>query len=60
MLQTIVLPIVRHLLGMFGGTLAGSGVVSENDANLLTGAILTVIAIGWSIAEKLIAKNKAG
>ncbi len=59
MLQTIVLPVVRHLLGAFGGSLAGSGIVNENDANLLVGAIVTVVSIGWSIVEKLIAKNKA-
>lgn len=59
MLQTVFLPIIRHVVGAFGGTLAGSGLANENDANLLAGAIVTVLTIGWSIVEKLIAKNKA-
>lgn len=59
MLQIAILPVVRHFVGMFGGVLAERGWASDNDATLISGAIITLITIGWSIIEKML-KAKQG
>lgn len=53
MLQPIILPLVRHILTTVGGSLTGTGVVTENDVQTGVGAIMTLIGIGMSIWNAL-------
>lgn len=52
MQSTIIMAFIRHILGFFGGTIAGNGWASSDDVNTLIGAVMTVVALVWSIFEK--------
>lgn len=55
-MKDMILGIVRHVLTTAGGTLAGNGVITDADANVAAGAIITLIGIAWSVWDK---KKKA-
>lgn len=55
-MKDMILGIVRHVLTAAGGTLAGNGVLTDADANVAAGAIITLLGIAWSVWDK---KKKA-
>ena len=61
MLQ-IVTTVVRHALTMLAGGLIADGTLSDVDAQAISqaisGAVLTVAVIAWSIIEKKIFTEK--
>lgn len=48
----MVLGVVRHLLTLVGGYLVAHGTMDQLQVTQGVGAICTLIAIGWSVAEK--------
>lgn len=52
MKQKIILAILRHALTALGGAIAAGGYISTSDAELATGALMTLIAVIWSVIEK--------
>jgi hypothetical protein len=54
----VVFGIVRHLLTIGAGALASRGVIGENESETLVGAVLALVAIGWSAYEKRVAARK--
>lgn len=51
MLQVIT-SIIRHLLTVFAGGLIADGTLTDGDVQTISGAVLTVGVIVWSIIEK--------
>lgn len=51
-MRDIILGGARHLLTTAGGVLATSGYLSATDAEMLAGALATIIGIVWSIWDK--------
>jgi len=51
-MKTTILPIIRHFLTFGAGYLVSKGLVDSGSAEELIGAILSITAVGWSIAEK--------
>lgn len=52
-LTAIIGGFIRHMITTYGGVLITNGVISESDISLATGAIATLIGIGWSVYKKL-------
>jgi hypothetical protein len=44
--------VIRHLLTIGAGYLVGKGYLDETGTMELVGLLMSVLAIGWSIAEK--------
>ena len=44
--------VVRHLFSAFGAVLASKGWATEDEVQQLTGAVLTSLALIWSIYSK--------
>jgi len=55
-MKTTILPIIRHFLTFGAGYLVSKGLVDSGSSEELIGAIMSITAVGWSIAEK----RKAG
>lgn len=47
-----VLGIIRHVLTTLGGGLVTNGTITDSMLETGVGAVLTLIAIGWSIFDK--------
>ena len=52
-MKDISLGILRHLLTTGGGALASKGLVGTSDVELLTGSILALVGIGFSVYGKM-------
>ena len=48
----MVSSVVRHIISTYAGSLIAEGVISDGDVQLISGAVLTIGAIVWSIIEK--------
>ena len=46
------LGLIRHVLTYAGGTLVTNGFLSASDMQLVVGAVITLMGIGWSVYEK--------
>lgn len=44
--------VIRHVLTFVGGILVTTGYLDQGTATQLTGALMTIIGIVWSIKEK--------
>lgn len=51
------LGIIRHSLSFIGGILVTEGYITDQQSNLLVGALTTIIAVVWSIIDKNKAKQ---
>lgn len=51
--QEQLLGIVRHLLGAAGAYVVAKGLADENVVIQASGAVSTLVAIGWSVFSKL-------
>lgn len=47
-----MLALLRHALTVAAGGLVTTGYIDEDTANQLSGGVIAVIAIGWSIWDK--------
>ncbi len=52
MTKDITLGLVRHGLTALGGVLGARGVIAASDVELAVGAIMTLVAVGWSVLAK--------
>lgn len=52
MQKDIILGLVRHLLTGAGMVLATKGVADQGAVTEGVGALMTLISIGWSVADK--------
>jgi len=52
MTQEQVLGVVRHVLTAVGGILIAKGLVGEGNWTELTGAVMTLAGVIWSIKSK--------
>lgn len=50
--QEQILGIVRHVLTILGGVLVSKGDLEAGQVELLTGAVVTVLGVAWSIYAK--------
>lgn len=44
--------VIRHILTFVGGVLVTMGYLDSGMMNELTGAVMTIMGIAWSIKEK--------
>lgn len=52
-MSTILQSVIRHLLSSGGGALAAHGyAVSGSDIETLTGSIIAIVGVVWSIWQK--------
>lgn len=58
MIGTMLGGVVRTVMATFGGTLIASGLASGGDVEALSGAVATLVALGWSIWTKYQAQAK--
>jgi hypothetical protein len=47
-----ILGIVRHILTFAGGYVAAKGIADQAMVNEAIGAIMTIVGIAWSVADK--------
>lgn len=47
-----ILGVLRHILTVLGGVLVTKGHLGEADLEILAGAAVTLVGIGWSIYAK--------
>lgn len=52
MIQTVVYPIIRHLLTVGAGALIVDGTITDAHIQVISAAIVAIATIGWSIIEK--------
>jgi hypothetical protein len=52
MQMTFFLAMLRHLLTFAGGALAARGIVDSATADVISGAVLTIVGAVWSVVEK--------
>ena len=52
MLKQIILGQIRHAATLAGGALVTHGFASSSGSQQLTGAVMTLAALGWSMADK--------
>ena len=50
--REVVAGLTRHVMSGVGTTLAANGYISESEAQLLTGAAVTVASVVWSWWQK--------
>jgi hypothetical protein len=58
-MKEITTSLLRHLLTSTGGALVGKGLLAANTVDEAVGAVLTIIGVIWSIAEKKFKKPEA-
>lgn len=54
------LALLRHLLSMAAGAIVAQGVLTNDQATSLVGAIVTIFPIAWSLIEKVRVKKVIG
>lgn len=52
MLNTFVLPITRHLLTAGGAALVSKGILDGQGVELLSGAVINLVSLGWMLYAK--------
>ncbi len=52
MFTTLVGPIIRHLAGAAGAILASQGLIEGGQVEAVSGAILTLAMVVWSLFDK--------
>ena len=57
MTYQIIQLLVRHAMTAAGVYLMNSGYVDATQVELLTGAAITIVGIGWSVLEKKVRGN---
>jgi hypothetical protein len=52
LMRTTALAMIRHALTFCGGLVVARGYIDSGSAAEITGAVMTLIGVAWSIAEK--------
>lgn len=52
LIMKIVTSLLRHLLTAAGAWLVAEGKLDVGQVETLTGAVLTVVGLGWSVIDK--------
>lgn len=52
MSKDLTLGLVRHVLTFGGGYVAAKGIADQAMVNEAIGAVMTIVGIAWSFAEK--------
>lgn len=52
-LKPLIMAVARHLATAAGGALAANGLIAASEAQTVTGAILTLVGLGFSAYDKL-------
>lgn len=55
-MKEAIFGVIRHILTTAGGVAVSSGVVSESEAQTLTGAAVILIGFIWSFVSKKVTK----
>lgn len=55
-----VMGLVRHILSAGGSLLLANGVVEESLMAEISGAVIALVALGWSVFDKKQARKKSG
>ncbi len=50
--NTVLAPMVRHGLTLGGGALVSAGVIDAGQSQIVTGALLALAGVVWSVIEK--------
>jgi len=50
--------LVRHILTILGGSLMTQGVLETNDIDIVSGGLVAIGAVIWSVVSKYRAKKK--
>lgn len=53
MSRSMILSIVRHVLGAAGGALVSYGYLDEGSASSAVGALMTLVAVGLGVYDKV-------
>lgn len=56
--KAAALSAVRTILGVIGGALTAKGYMDDTNVQLLIGAFMTLIPVGWGIVEKYRSERK--
>jgi len=51
-MNEITKSLIRHILSAAGGYLVAKGIVSADQLPEIVGAIITLVAAGWGVANK--------
>jgi hypothetical protein len=52
MFTMIIGPIIRHLAGAAGAILASQGLIEGGQVEAVSGAVLTLAMVAWSLFDK--------
>lgn len=52
LLQNIVTGLIRHGLSSAGAALVADGVLTSSQSTEISGGVLAILAVGWSIFDK--------
>jgi hypothetical protein len=55
-IEVIIGLLVRHFLGVVGGSIIAAGWLTANELQMLAGALPALLAVAWSIYQKRAAK----
>lgn len=50
--RVTIMSVARHLLTFFGGLLVASGIFDAGTVEQLSGALLTILGVFWSLFDK--------
>ncbi|MFY7925576.1 MAG: hypothetical protein ACOVN5_07180 [Aquidulcibacter sp.] len=52
MLTTFILPVTRHVMTAAGAALVSKGYLDGAGVELLTGAVINIVSLGWMFYAK--------
>lgn len=50
--KEVIMGVVRHILSSVGAAVATAGYVGEADVTAITGGIVAIVGLVWSIIDK--------
>ena len=57
-MQAVIASIVRHFLTLIAGGLIADGTITDAQIQVISGGILTVVVLAWSVIEKKFLSKK--
>lgn len=56
-MKDFLFPLIRHGLTTAGGYLAAKGIIAASTVDEVTGAVIVLVGVLWSIVEKKLVKK---
>ena len=56
-MKDFLFPLIRHGLTTAGGYLAAKGIIAASTVDEVTGAVIVLVGVLWSIVEKKLLKK---